>query len=93
VRFRAADVRYPDTTELLAEIHREDRITGRVVDVSQGPGPGVAAVRVRACSRTVVVPLACLERLDADLPALIDLPRASAPSASSVPPFSPTDTA
>ena len=58
VTFKIADVRYPDHSTILHELHREDTLKGKVVALSDSgePGQAFAVVEVDGINQPVVVP-------------------------------------
>ena len=70
VRFRIRDIRHPTLHDVLAVLHKDEAVVGQVVDCSiteVGTAP-FAAVRMNGYPQAVIVPLDCLEQLDARLP-------------------------
>jgi hypothetical protein len=59
VHFRIRDVYYPDPQKVLAELHGDDLLQGRVVDVTDNRGSEgtFAVVKVEGIETPIVVPL------------------------------------
>lgn len=57
VHFRVQDLRYPDPSAALHELHRDELLQGRVLDLSQGSTGGAvfAVVKVEGMARPVIV--------------------------------------
>lgn len=70
VRFRIEDIRYPTPKDVLATLHRDERIVGQVVTCTQPEGDRDAfvAVRVNGLPQAVIVPVECVDALDTSLP-------------------------
>lgn len=60
VHFRIRDVYYPEPQRLLQQLHEDDLLQGRVVDISDGDAASktFAVVEVEGITQPVVVPLA-----------------------------------
>jgi hypothetical protein len=57
VHFRIRDVYYPDAQQMLAELHGDDLLQGKVVDLSDSGGPdgAFAVVEVDGIAQPVIV--------------------------------------
>jgi len=59
VHFEIGDVSFPEPAEILRELHGKELLQGKVVDFSDGggPGEGFVVVEVEGLARPVVVPI------------------------------------
>ena len=62
VHFRIRDVYYPESKVVLGQLHGDDLLQGRVVDVSDAGRPGSAfvVVDVEGLTQPVIVPATCI---------------------------------
>jgi hypothetical protein len=60
VRFQIKDIYVPEPTEILVELHGQDSLHGRIIDLSDSglQRDAFAVVEVEGLSRPVVVPVA-----------------------------------
>ncbi len=63
VEFFINDVHLPDPTEILAELHGQDVLSGHVTDLTEcrAEGEVFAVIDVEAMTRPLVVPTRCLK--------------------------------
>lgn len=63
VRFQIGDVYYPDAASILKELHSDDVLRGRVIDLSEAGerGETFVVVQVNGLAQPVVVPLRCIQ--------------------------------
>jgi hypothetical protein len=59
VRFKICDVYHPDPTQVLLDLHGNDVLTGKVVDVSDGGSQKEAfvIVKVEGIAAPIIVPV------------------------------------
>jgi hypothetical protein len=57
VEFAVRDIAYPDPGAVLMRLHGDELLSGRVIDVSQGPSEMHVVVEVRGLEQPVVVPI------------------------------------
>jgi hypothetical protein len=62
VNFRIRDVYYPEAEKVLTELHRDDLLQGRVLELSDAGSTNDAfvVVQVEGLSQPVVIPTACI---------------------------------
>jgi hypothetical protein len=62
VHFRICDVYYPEVEKVLSELHGNDLLQGRVIDISDAGGASQAfvVVEVEGVSQPIVIPTGCI---------------------------------